>query len=76
MTRTLEAVFDGEVLRPLEPLDLRPNTRVLVTISAEREEKEAYAFLRAARSLELEGPPDWSTRVDAYLYGDIEDASD
>jgi hypothetical protein len=28
MTKTLEAVFDGEVLRPDEPLDLRPNTRV------------------------------------------------
>lgn len=32
MTRTLEATFDGSVLRLDEPLDLEPNTRVRVTI--------------------------------------------
>ncbi len=32
MTKTLEATFDGETLRPDEPLDLEPNTRVRVTI--------------------------------------------
>ena len=32
MTRTLEATFDGNVLRLDEPLDLKPNTRVRVTI--------------------------------------------
>ena len=32
MTRTLEATFDGKVLRPDHPLDLEPNTRVRVTI--------------------------------------------
>ena len=32
MTRTLEATFDGEVLLLDEPLDLKPNTRVRVTI--------------------------------------------
>lgn len=75
MAKTLEAVFDGEVLRPVEPLDLEPNTRVRVTIEVKGEKKEAYAFLRTARSLNLAGPSDWSTRIDEYLYGDIEDAS-
>jgi len=32
MTRTLEATFDGEALILEEPLDLKPNTRVRVTI--------------------------------------------
>jgi len=36
MTKTLRAVFDGEVFRPEEPVDLKPNTRYVVTI--EREE--------------------------------------
>ncbi|HVF88246.1 MAG TPA: antitoxin family protein [Pyrinomonadaceae bacterium] len=76
MTKTLEAVYDGEVLRPDEPLDLEPNTRVRVTIEVEHEKKEPYAFLRTARSLNLEGPSDWSTRIDDYLYGDLKDASD
>lgn len=32
MSRTLEATFDGEALILDEPLDLKPNTRVRVTI--------------------------------------------
>ncbi len=32
MTRTLEATYDGKALIPDEPLDLKPNTRVRVTI--------------------------------------------
>ncbi len=32
MTRTLEATFDGEALILDEPLDLKPHTRVRVTI--------------------------------------------
>ena len=71
MSKTLEAVFDGEVLRPDEPIDLAPNTRVRVTIEpAGQRRGEAKSFLRTARALKLEGPPDWSTRLDEYLYGD------
>lgn len=32
MSRTIEAVYDGEVLRPEEPLELQANTRVRITI--------------------------------------------
>jgi len=32
MTRAVEATFDGEALIPDEPLDLKPNTRVRVSI--------------------------------------------
>lgn len=32
MTKTLEATYDGSVLRLDEPLNLQPNTRVRVTI--------------------------------------------
>jgi len=28
------------------------------------------SFLQVARSLEVEGPPDWSENIDDYLYGD------
>lgn len=71
MTKTLEAVFDGEVLRPDEPLDLEPNTRVLVTIEAAIERRDKHkSFLGTARALNLQGPPDWAARLDEYLYGD------
>jgi hypothetical protein len=76
MSQTLEAVFDGEVLRPDEPIDLEPNTRVRVTIElAHASEKKGRSFLEIARSLKLEGPPDWSERLDDYLYG-LEDRTD
>ncbi len=69
MVRTIEAVFDGEVLRPENPLSLEPNTRVRITIeTVEASTAEATSFLDTARSLNLEGPPDWATNIDAYLY--------
>lgn len=70
MTRTVYATFDGEVLRPDEPVDLEPNTRVRITIeSGEEPQSMPYSFLDTAMSLNLEGPPDWSARFEEYLYG-------
>ncbi|MFH0822329.1 MAG: antitoxin family protein [Pseudomonadota bacterium] len=75
MTISLEAVFDGEVLRPERPPNLPPNTRVIVTIEPlEPGEIAGASFLRTARGLNLEGPPDLADRVDEYLYGAAEDA--
>ncbi|HXQ33906.1 MAG TPA: hypothetical protein VN843_07840 [Anaerolineales bacterium] len=31
-------------------------------------EQSSESFLKVARSLNLEGPPDWSSRLDDYLY--------
>lgn len=70
MTKTLEATFDGEVLRPDEPLELAPNTRVRVTIeTAVKVERKPFAFFDVAQALDLEGPPDWALNFDDYLYG-------
>ncbi len=69
MTKTLEAVFDGEVLRPEEPIELEPNTRVRITIETAERPSKSNSFLRTARSLNLQGPPDWAARLDDYLYG-------
>ena len=70
MSQTLDAIFDGEVLRPDEPINLEPNTRVRVTIeSANTPDKKTQSFLKTARSLRLEGPSDWSARLEDYLYG-------
>ena len=74
MSKTLEAIFDGDVFRPDEPVGLPPNTRVRLTVeSAEAPERKPNSFLRVARSLELEGPSDWSTRLDDCLYRPRED---
>jgi hypothetical protein len=72
MSTTLYAMFDGEVLRPDEPLPFAPNTRVRLTVEEEPAEQRPASFLRTARSLNVDGPPDWSARLDDYLYGEEE----
>lgn len=76
MKRTVRAVFDGEVLRPQEPLDLEPNGVYQVTIEAEAPEPEEpvdeekyplMKYLRLARDLDL--PSDFAEQHDHYLYG-------
>ena len=70
MLKTIEAVFDGVVLRPAEPLELAPNTVVRITIETTLALPERdTSFLRTARSLNLAGPPDWSENLEDYLYG-------
>jgi hypothetical protein len=69
---TLYATFDGHVLRPEEPLSLPANTRVRLLLEPagpETAANEVLSFLSVARSVELEGPPDWSARLEEYLYG-------
>jgi len=67
---TIEAVFDGKVFRPARPVALEPNSHVRITIETKAPEADApSSFLKTARSLNLEGPADWSENLDKYLYG-------
>ena len=69
MTTTLDAIYDGEVLRLDEPIELEPNTRVRITIETSQPIiKKKRSFLQTARSLNLQGPSDWSARFEDYLY--------
>jgi len=71
MSQTIEAVYDGAVLRPDTELALEPNTRVRLTVEVLRPTTTAPAsFLDTALSLNLKGPADWSANLDSYLYGD------
>jgi hypothetical protein len=75
MTKTIEATFDGIVFRPTEPVILEPNTTVRLTVETlPVQTGMPTSFLQTAQSLNLEGPPDWATNLDKYLYG--EDAPD
>jgi len=70
MNKTIEAVFDGKVLRPKDALTLEPNTRVRITIeTVEPTTKKGVSFLDTALSLKLDGPQDWAMNIDTYLYG-------
>ena len=71
MTRSTEAVFQDGVLRPLEPLDIAPNTRVRITVEfPDAGDADAGAFLRIAQGLRLNGPADWSEQVEESLWSD------
>jgi predicted DNA-binding antitoxin AbrB/MazE fold protein len=70
MNKTIEAVFDGAVFRPAQPLSLEPNTRVWIIIEIAPPSVDQTSFLHTARSLNLDGPADWSAHLERYLYGD------
>ncbi len=69
MTKTLKAIYSGGVLKLDEPIDIEPDTSVLVTIELkDKKETNQKSFLQTARSLHLDGPVDWSENLDEYLY--------
>lgn len=71
---TLTATFDGLVFRPDETPDLTPNTRVRIVVKEQADaepQTQAKSFLRTAKSLHLDGPRDWSSRLDEHLYGEM-----
>ena len=64
MLKSIEAIFDGEVFRPAEEVELEANTRVWLQFeTAELQEQESLSFLDLASRLELDGPEDWSLRL-------------
>lgn len=70
MAITIEATFDGEAFRPNSPVTMAPNTIVCITFEEiSKESQEPMSFLDAASSAHLEGPPDWASNLDKYLYG-------
>ena len=72
MSQKLEAVFDGTALQLEEPLNLAAGTRVKIIVEsiASNEVKPPKTFLKTAQSLKLKGEPDWSEKIDQYLYGE------
>ena len=71
MPDVIEATFDGTVFRPTKPVSLEPNTPVRLTVEPlNGTAKSESSFLQTARALNLDGPADWSTNLDKYLYGE------
>lgn len=72
MSQELEAVFDGKVLQLQSPLNLAVGTRVRVIVESivTDEQKQPKSFFQTAKSLKLQGDPDWSEKIDDYLYGE------
>lgn len=61
MNKKVTAIFDGNVLQPDAPLDLKPNTRYVITIQELSEPPvvgDAWDVLEAMTGT-IEAPPDW-----------------
>ncbi len=68
--KTIEAIYDGQVIRPDAPLKLEPNTRVRITVTPVKPAHGVKkSFLATARSLKLKGLTDLAENLDDYLYG-------
>ena len=71
MEKVLTVVFDGEVFRPEVPVDLKPNTSYQITIRdlpTTTNPASVWDVLDKYTG-SIEGPGDWSTEHDHYLYG-------
>jgi hypothetical protein len=71
MPDTIVAIFDGEVLRPEEPVRLQTNTRYRVTITPIEPDvalQDAWDVLDRLTGT-VDAPSDWSIEHDHYLYG-------
>jgi predicted DNA-binding antitoxin AbrB/MazE fold protein len=71
MSKTIEATYDGAVLKPSEALDISPNTRVWITIDTEAPVRKQN-FLETAKRIKIEGPSDWSENLEGYLYAEVQ----
>ena len=80
MTTSGRAIFDGEVLRPEQPIDLQPNTTYLITIehevpAGEGTAEETYPLTEIARLSTDMGVTDLSARHSWYTRRRIEKQS-
>ena len=79
MAQIIPATFDGATFRPEKPVSIPPNTKVLLTVEPaelERRPGRPTSFIDTALSLRIDGPSDWSARVDHYLYGNLVDGDE
>jgi hypothetical protein len=72
MIQTLNALFDGVTLVPEVPLNIGSGTRVRIIVESLLPDTKPTkkSFLQTAKSLNLQGNPDWSENIDQYLCGE------
>lgn len=80
MAQTVRATFDGEVLRPEQPVDLQPNTTYMVTIerAAPVEEDagdDVYPLTAIGRLATDMGVTDLSVHHNRYAHGRLAEES-
>lgn len=78
MDKVATVYYDGEVFRPEGPVDLEPNARYVISIEAaparsgpvdEFEDCKTGWDVLDRLTGSIEGPGDWASEHDHYLYG-------
>ena len=65
VAQTVEAIYDGKVLRPKKRLAIKPNTPVHLTIRAVNTiAKKNKSALKVIESLKVDAPADWSKNIE------------
>ncbi len=72
MSNTIEAVFDGKVFRPESDVELKPNTRVEITVNVKSVRENPKEF--RVRSKHLGFREDLNYDKTSELIEEIEDA--
>jgi predicted DNA-binding antitoxin AbrB/MazE fold protein len=72
MSNTIEAIFDGRVFRPEKDVELKPNTRVEITVTVKNRQKTSKEF--RVRSKHLGFRKDLNYDKTSELIEKIEDA--
>lgn len=68
VTQTVEAVYDGKVLRPKKRLEIKPNTSVMVTVKPIKTKRASKkSSLDVIGKLKVDAPRDWSENIEEYL---------
>jgi len=72
MTITIPLKYDGQVFWPEEPISLPADTLVTATFELPKKKNDKpYIAFEVATSLNLDGPEDWSERLEDYLYNGL-----
>lgn len=67
---SVRAHFDGKQIQLDEPVKLKPDAKLLITVLSEEKHKDKTLFELLETPIgSIEGPEDWSTNHDHYLYG-------
>ena len=69
MTKTMHVIYDGKVLKPCEPVDLKKNVEYIVIIKSEGKKKNDFCNVLKSIAGTVEGPEDWAEKHDHYIYG-------
>jgi len=70
MIKTIRAHYTGSVFEPIDKIDLKDGTDVILSIILNEPEKsEDLWSVLDMYSGTIEGPPDWSSEHDHYIHG-------